>query len=65
MPEAEYVALQTLTPEMRDEAEAVIKETVSRAHNYAERGRSSMPIDLTEVLVLAALAAQALGVGRG
>jgi hypothetical protein len=53
-------ALAAMTAEQRAEAQLVLGEVMERATNYAQRGRSSMPIRLDEALVLAALSAVAL-----
>ena len=49
-----------LTDELRQEAMRAIKESFEVAANYVDRGRSSMPMHIEDVLMLAGLAAHGL-----
>lgn len=50
----------TLTAEERAEVEQTIREVMEVAGNYAERKRSSMPIYISDAVLLAGVAAAAL-----
>ena len=49
-----------LTDELRQEAMRAIKESFDVAATYIDRGRSSMPMHIEDVLLLAGLAAHGL-----